>query len=275
MIINLNTKEGNIMIDLYLETLPVLQQAFHFLESKIEKPTLVRRGSYYVFRYEDQNIKAAVIQKLARLISGLQASLLLLKGGFVQELGVIFRTLDEFQEDILFLCQAIQTGELTELHQKYLKVFYQEEFDMPDNPFLSEQNRPTIPRKKIQAAIAKIPESELNPSDAQELYRTLSKAYSGYIHGASVHIMEMYGGNPPKYHLAGMRDTPRIATFIEDLWNYFYRGLLSVMFVALSFGEQKPVKDLYAFRDYFEKKSGETEWEHPEKMVKQMKNKKA
>jgi hypothetical protein len=262
------------MINLYLETLPVLQRAFHLLESKIEKPTFVERRSYYVFRYENQTVHAAVIQKLARLISGLHASLLLLQGGFVQELGVIFRTLDEFQEDILFLCQAIQTGELTELHQEYLKYFYQEEFDVPDNPFLSEQNRPTIPRKKIQAAIAKIPESELNPSDAQELYRTLSKAYSGYVHGASVHIMEMYGGNPPQYYLAGMRDTPRIATFTENLWDYFYRGLLSVMFVVLSFGEQKLLQDLYALRNYFEKKSGETEWEHPEKMVKRMKNKK-
>jgi hypothetical protein len=262
------------MIDLYLETLPVLQRAFYICESRIEKPTFVTRGSYYVFRYKDQTIHAAVIQKLARLISGLHASLLLLQGGFVQELGVIFRTLDEFQEDILFLCQAIQTGELTELHQEYLKCFYQEEFGVPDNPFLSEQNRPTIPRKKIQAAIANIPESELNPSDAQELYRTLSKAYSGYVHGASVHIMDIYAGNPPKYHLSGMHDASRIATFVEDLWNYFYRGLLSVMLVALSFGEQKLLQDLYAFRNYFEKKSGETEWDHPEKMVKRMKNKK-
>lgn len=136
------------MIDLYLETLAVLHPAFQVLENKIEKPVLVKRGSYYVFRYKNQTIQAAVIQKLARLISGLHASLLLLQGGFVQELGAIFRTLDEFNEDILFLCQAIRTGELTELHQKYLDTFYQEEFKQPDNPFLSEQKRPTIPRKK-------------------------------------------------------------------------------------------------------------------------------
>ena len=117
------------MINLYIETLSVLQRAFARIESKIDKPAFVKRGSYHVFRYEKQSIEAAVIQKLARVISGLHASLLLLSGGFVQELGVIFRTLDEFNEDILFLCQAIRTGKVTELHRKYLDIFYQEEFD--------------------------------------------------------------------------------------------------------------------------------------------------
>lgn len=262
------------MIDLYLETLAVLHPAFQVLENKIEKPVLVKRGSYYVFRYKNQTIQAAVIQKLARLISGLHASLLLLQGGFVQELGAIFRTLDEFNEDILFLCQAIRTGELTELHQKYLDTFYQEEFEQPDNPFLSEQKRPTIPRKKIHAAIANIAESETNPSDTKEIHRTLSQAYSGYVHGASGHIMEMCGGNPPTYHLAGMIGTPRITGCTKNYWDYLYRGILSIMFVARSFSEQKLLKELFEFRDYFEKKSGKTKWEHPEKMIKKVKDKK-
>jgi hypothetical protein len=263
------------MIKLYIETLPVLQRAFARLESKIGKPAFVKRGTYHVFRYEKQSIEAAAIQKLARVISGLHASLLLLHGGFVQELGVIFRTLDEFNEDILFLCQAIRTGEVTELHRKYLDSFYQEEFNEPDNPFLSEQKRPTIPRKKIHAAIANMPENEMNPSDGKELNRTVSQAYSGYIHGASVHIMDMYGGNPPHFHLSGMLNTPRIKASIEDTWNYFYRGLISVMMVTISFHEQELLQELYSFRHYFEKQSGRTEWESPEIMIKKIKTKKA
>lgn len=263
------------MIDLYLETLPVLHRAFHVLENKIEKPAFVKRGTYYVFRYKNQTIQAAVIQKLARLISGLQASLLLIQGGFVQELGVIFRTLDEFNEDIIFLCQAIRTGEMTGLQQEYLKSFYQEEFDLPDNPLLSEQKRPTILRKRIHAAIANISESETNPSDTKEIHRTLSQTFSGYVHGASGHIMEMYGGDPPRYFLTGMIDTSRIASCAETTFHHFHRGLMSAMFVSCSFGEQKLLQDLYVFRDYFEKKSGRTEWEHPEKMIKEIKDKKS
>lgn len=262
------------MIELYIETLPVLQRAFAILESKIEKPVLVKPGTPHAFRYEKQSLEAAVIQKLARVISGLHASLCLLDGGFSQELGGIFRTLDEFNEDILFLCQAIRTGDVTKLHQQYLDFFYQEEFDEPNDPFLSKQKRPTIPRKNIHAAIAKIPENEINRSDSQELNRTLSQAYSGYIHGASGHIMEMYGGNPPRFHLSGMLNTPRLEASIQDAWNYFHRGLGSTMIIAIAFGEQELLQELLSFCQYFEKQSDQTEWESPEKMVKKIKMRK-
>jgi hypothetical protein len=182
--------------------------------------------------------------------------------------------LDEFSEDILFLCQAIRTGEITELHKSYLEVFYQEEFDNPDNPFLSTQKRHTIPRKKIHASLSRIPEQELNPNDSQELYRTLSQAYSGFVHAASTHVMDMYGGNPPKFHLSGMLGTPRIQEFVENAWDYFYRGLISTMMVALSFKQDALLQRLYAFRAYVEAQSNYTEWEHPEVLIRNQKSKK-
>lgn len=262
------------MIKLYIETLPILQGAFVRLESKIEKPASTKLGTNYVFRYKKQFIEAAVIQKLARVISGLNASLHLIHGGFIQELGVIFRTLDEFNEDIIFLCQAIRTGDITELHRKYLDSFYQEEFDDPEDPFSSEQKRPTIPRKKIHAAIANMPENEMNPSDSKKLFRTLSQGYSGYIHGASVHIMDMYGGNPPQFHLSGMLNTPRVKVSIKNIWNYFYNSLMSAMMVAISFQEQGLLEELFSFCQYFEKKSDRTQWESPEKMIREIKTKK-
>ena len=209
------------------------------------------------------------------MISGLNASLVLLKAGYVQELGALFRMLDEFNEDILFLCQALRSGEISELHQKYLTAFYQEEFDNPDNAFLSTQNRPTVSRRKIHAAISRIPENELNQSDHNELQRTLSQAYSGYVHAASAHVMEMYGGNPPSYHVSGMQGTPRIAEFTNNAWDYFYRGLITIMMVALTFKKDNLLQELYEFRTYVEKKSSRTEWEHPEILVKRAKSKKS
>ena len=244
------------MIKLYKQAIVVMEKAFVILESTIERPKFVQRGSYQVFRYETNSIKAAVIQKSARLISGLNASLILLEHGFIQELGVIFRTIDEFKEDIFFLCEAIRNNEITDLHKEFLEYFYMEEFDKPDNPLLSEQKRPSIPRKKILAAISGIKENDLNPSDSQEIFRTINKAYSGYVHGASNHILEMYGGQPPKFYLSGMSGTPRINESVKDCWNYIYRGLISIMMVALSFGQNELIKELYEFRDYFEAESG-------------------
>ena len=260
------------MLKLYTESLSVFHRAFTCLEGVVEPPVKVKLGSDYVYRYQNQSIKAAILQKLARVISGIEASLVLLEKGFLQELCVIFRTLDEFNQDILFLCETVEKDQLSELHQRFLDIFYQEEFDKPDNPFLSEQNRPSIPRQKIQAEIAKIFTNEISPSNGQEVFRTLSKGYSGYVHGASSHIMEMYGGNPPKFHLSGMRNTPLFQSSFEDTWNYFYRSLLSMMRIAQVFNMQELSIMLKSFRDHFEEQFDQTEWVHPEKSLKNLKH---
>lgn len=87
--------------------------------------------------------------------------------------------------------------------------------------------------------------------------------------------MDMYGGNPPRFHLSGMLNTPRMKESIADAWNYFYRGLISTMMVALSFKENELLKELYSFRHYFEEQSGKTEWDTPENKIKNLKNKNA
>lgn len=259
------------MIKLLAETANTIEIAFQQIESVIPPPSFVKRGEYHAFRYEKETIEAAIVQKCAKLTSSLNASLVLLQSGYVQELGALFRMLDEYNEDILFLCQAIQEGGITDLHEKYLTSFYQEEFDNPDNTFLSTQNRPTIPRKKIRAALSRIPEQELNPSDFQELHRTMSQAYSGYVHAASTHVMEMYGGDPPKFHVRGLLGTPSIAEFAENIWDYFYRGLITITMVSRTFNQENLVVELNKFRTYVEEQSGQTDWEHPEVLVKKMK----
>lgn len=261
-------------MEIYHEIADTVVRAFRQIESKVSPPEFVMIGNHKQFRYKESTLEAAIVQKSARLISGLNASLVLLKAGYVQELGALFRMLDEFSEDILFLCQGVGSGEITELHQMYLDAFYQEEFDEPHNPLKSSQKRPMVSRRKIQAAISRIPEQELNPSDAQAIYRTLNKTYSGYVHAASPHVMEMYGGNPPRFHVSGMLGTPRMAEFVKNTWDYSYRTLNTIMIVALTFKQEELVKQLYGFRNYIEEKSGKTDWEHPETIIKNTKNRK-
>lgn len=156
---------------------------------------------------------------------------------------------------------------MTELHSQYLEYFYQEEFDNPEDPLFSTQSRPTIPRRKIQAVIARMEGQQVNPSDSQELHRTISQTYSGFIHAASAHVMELYGGDPPKYHLSGMLGTPRELEYYKNAWDYFYRGLHTIMFLALSLEMSDLLQRLFQFRAYVEEQSGRTEWEDPNKLL--------
>ena len=135
--------------------------------------------------------------------------------GFFQEQGALQRMLDDLNEDIFFLAHGVISGNTTDLHQKYLAAFYEEEFDNPDSAIESTQKRPMVSRQKIRAYLGRVMGSrrgmgpQLDFSSLVEVLRSVQKAYSGYVHGASPQIMEMYLGSPPRWHLRGMVETHR------------------------------------------------------------------
>ncbi|WP_444931516.1 hypothetical protein ACJJIF_06990 [Microbulbifer sp. SSSA002] len=263
---------------IYHETNEFLEQCFHALEKPLPAPVLKKLGESPVLRYLEahQGLELAIVQKLARYISGLNAALLLLDSGYTQELGVIFRTLDEFQEDIVFLALPIVGGiERGEAHKKYLADFFQEEFDNPNNPILSTQKREAVSRKKIRAVIANSGKNNLNPHDSRELSRTISQTYGGYVHGASCHICEMIGGDPLHYYLSGMAGTPRQVEFAYNYWDYAYRGLISVVLAAKALGDAEVVEKGCKYIEHFEIVTGDTGSGDAEKLMKKVKRKNA
>lgn len=242
------------MLDqLFQNSLEIMQSWFRTLAEQVPKPRKKAFRNGIVYRYTEKSAHQAIIQKLARVVSGLGAAQILLEHGFVQEQAALQRMLDEFQEDVRFIAQGLIANELTELHQRYLNAFYEEEFDKPDDPVGSTQKRPMIPRKKIQAHIAHTGEKELNLSRGIDLSKTLSKTYSGFVHGASPHIMDMYGGSPPKFHISGMLGTPRMDEHREDLCNYFYRGILAFGFAAKAFEDHFLLESITRYLNNFEK----------------------
>lgn len=243
------------MNHLYLEALEKMEESLRVFESRVPPPKLIPIGGHLSFRYTEKTIPQAIVQKLARLISGLRAALLLLTHGFVQEHGSLQRMIDEFREDVTFLSLGIIYGN-TDLHTRYLEAFYQEEFDKPGDPVNSSQDRPMIPRKKIHAYIATCEAAAMETTQSILSSRTISKAYSGFVHGASPHIMEMYGGCPARFHVRGLLGTPRVEEHERDMWNYFYRGILAFGFAAKAFGTRDLFESILQYRDHFESPSG-------------------
>jgi hypothetical protein len=246
-----------IMDELFDHALSNMETYFHVLEKQVPAPKLIPFGDGFAFRYTEQTIHQALLLKLARVVSGLGAAQTLLDHGFVQEQGAIQRMLDEFDEDITFLANAVISNDLTELHQQYLSAFWKEEFDKPRKPLESTQRRSMMPRKKIRAYIARAEGAAFDPSRGIELSRTMSKAYSGYVHAASPHIMELYGGSPPRFHLRGMLGTRRIDVHRQDLWNYFYRGISAFAIVAMAFGDKSLFASIRSYMDQFAENSGQ------------------
>lgn len=255
-----------------LNTLSVCELAFRALERQIPCPVRVQKGDDFELRYAEQTPQIVVVQKLSRKCTGLRAVLALLEKGLYQEVGVMFRLLDEFHEDVSFMCEAIRTRNINAIQRRFINDFFQEEFG-DETPLRAPQRRNRVPRGRIHAALARLPHGELNPSDAQEVARTITKTNSGYVHGTSECILEMYGGDPPRYHLDGMLGTRRQETFEELTWNYFYRSLLAFMEAVGAFGLNDLLTSLFQFRDYFEQQWGRADWPSPEELIREMRRK--
>ena len=73
------------MNGLYNQALHHLDKAFKKLEDMVLPAQKVPHGDAFVFRYKEKTIQQAMVQKLARVVSGLHAAWLLLENGFLQE----------------------------------------------------------------------------------------------------------------------------------------------------------------------------------------------
>ena len=237
---------------LYNLALRNMDATVHVLARRVPAPQRVPYKASFVFRHVEKTLHQALVQKLARYVSSLRAARLLLVAGFFQEQATLQRTLDEIQEDITFLSFSVVFNDSTLLHKAYLEAFFEEEFDS-DSALKSTQRRPMIPRQKIRAYISRINGQGSDPSTGLEAARTVSKVYSGYVHAASTQIMDMFGGDPPHFYTSGLKGTPREEEHRDDLWNYFYRGVLAFAFAAKAFGDEAMFASISRFAEQFSK----------------------
>ena len=227
------------MDHIYEQVLTHLERTVNVLAGQVPQPKWVESVNPSAFRHVEETIHQAIVQKLARMVSTLDAARLLLNHGFVQEQAALQRILDEIQQDILFLgFGVIQGDDNSSLHGCYLKYFFEEEFDA-NSASESTQKRGMVRRKKIQAYLSG---KKLHGPDTSSLSKALwstHKTYSGYVHAASPQIMDMYGGIPNRFHMRGMAGSLVYLGHKEDLWHYFLRGICTCAIGAKAFGERE------------------------------------
>ncbi|HEY8606590.1 MAG TPA: hypothetical protein VIM12_05690 [Noviherbaspirillum sp.] len=244
------------MESLYDDALEKMEKTLESFSASVPPPTMVSTPMGLAVRYREKTLQQAIILKLVRILSGVHAMRLLIMNGFVQEQAVLQRVQDEFDEDVLLLVLGAVRGE-TKLHEEYLAGFWEEEFDKA-TALESSQRRPMVPRKRIRAYIAEQlhGSSGVDRRQLVELNRTLYTSYSGYVHGGAPHILDMYGGNPPRFHVRGMAGTRRHREHRDDLWNYVYRAILSFAFAAAAFEREQMRLGIAQYADAFAKSAG-------------------
>ncbi|WP_139218059.1 hypothetical protein [Paracoccus aminovorans] len=211
----------------------LLRWAFEILQHLVPKPVEVVRQGGYTFRYRERMVEQAMVQKLARVISGLSAIEALSQEGFFQEQAALQRVHDELTEDIDFMCLALSAGERCATLEQLMGAFYAEpisERGVQRAP-LKGPNSP--PRKKIRARIASLVQSAGYSHNHVNAGATISHAYSSFVHGSSEAIMDMYDGRSGRFLVDGMQSSEFAEDHRADADNYYFRSVVAVAQVAM------------------------------------------
>lgn len=247
------------MKTLYFETLDWMDQRIIEFFSQVPDPSPIHNGRGFHLRFVEQTTQQAIIQKLVRIVSGIRASNLLLKTGFIQEQAALSRIVNELQDDVCFLSIAslqIPIPIPTILNQ-YLEAFYAEEDTIGQ---WRAKNRITgrnqVPRRKILKFISDHSGLGLGLEGTNsDSALAISYAFSGYIHGASPHIMEMFDHTNNCFRTDAWPESPFRQDHELDIRNYYYRGIISFALAAKSFGDDRSMDESLAFLKHFENTS--------------------
>jgi hypothetical protein len=218
------------------------------LASLVPPPQVVNLFGTPVVRYAEQTIHQAIVLKLARYASTLNACEVLMHAGFTLEQAALQRLLDETGEDIEFLTFSIIFGETTDRHTEYLDNFWKEEFDNADFR-QANQDRAMVKREKIRAFVTKFGE---DPSGAGKAAKSVYKNYSGYVHGAAPHICDLYNPESGRFLLRGLTGTVLHQDAIDDFRNVAFRGIHNAAFAAKAFGQDAIVAQLIEHMSEFD-----------------------
>ncbi|WP_163846107.1 hypothetical protein [Pseudooceanicola aestuarii] len=177
---------------------------------------------------------------------------LLLNAGFLQELGALIRQIEETCEDIVFLYLGTREETLPPLHERFLAAFYGQELVEGAPTGRPDLKKGEVPRKKVRAYLDRMGGTHSDRNTWSSTGLVLQKAFSGFVHGSSLTIMEMCGGCDPKFYVRGLSETSHQNKFAAAMPGYSYKSLMATFLAVSAFGKQ-PSPKMEEFLEQFER----------------------
>lgn len=197
------------------------------IANSVPKPLFYHSGDeQYGFRYGKPGVLHFCLLKAVRTVSALNAIVALARGGFAQEVGVLVRTLVESTTHIEFVLDALDDqGALRPDVDKYVRDYFADYARSSSGGSKRAQVRQGLVHKHLGKALDRIVE-ENGPVEgrksAEAVYTNVYLTYSNYVHAKYPEVMDLYGGEPGRFHMDGMLGTPKdqenfdiIDTFID------------------------------------------------------------
>lgn len=233
----------------------VLEGALERFTTSVGPPMFIPEAGRQRFVYAKRSSILVQVLKAVRVVSGLNALVVLLRAGYAQEMGVILRTIDDFLAEIAFLHEAHQREEPTSGQVKFVELFFAEE-GLPIAQLLKALPKVArVTRRKIQASEARLLKPD-DPDRAQRIVGTIATVFDRYVHGGYPAIMDLYEGGTERFRVRGMQGTPRIPEFLSQIAIYTHRALNEFAIIAGTLKMEDLHAHLIETRRWFEASPG-------------------
>jgi hypothetical protein len=235
-------------MDVYKEAIGQLERIVAVFERELEKPQYVHGA----FIYGSPTVEHVCLLKAIRIVSGLNALVVLLEAGYVTEMGVLMRTISDCINAIYFLLEHFP--ETTPEAEKYASNFFGEVLDEPEIAPNQSRKKYRTKVKKIHASRARQLSEHINFAVGRDMVYKNYSAYSGYVHASYPNIMEIYGGDRPrKFHMQGMKETSRINEWEEVFTDFIQSATLVFGYMAETYNKTDLIHEIRRIMDWFDK----------------------
>ena len=132
---------------------------------------------------------------------------------FAQEIGVLVRTMVECTRHIEFVLDALDEHDvIAPAIDKYVQDYFADFTRNSSADFKRAQVRQGVVHRRLGATLDNISQQAGDAGQrapAERMYSNVYLSYSNYVHAKNPEIMDLYGGVPGRFHLDGMRGTPK------------------------------------------------------------------
>jgi hypothetical protein len=193
-----------------------LERFVHQFGAQFEPPHLFKTLDERGYRFHNPDYRHFCLLRSCRIVSALHASINLARCGHVQEIGVLLRTVIEYSSQVEYiLLNRDEQGVVTGKAAAFVSSFFEDNRRTEQG---TDRKLSKLNQKDVHDAIgANLDELNLMGRNrtASELMSHVYLVFSNYVHGRYPESMDLFGGRPGRFHLNGMRGTPKDLENIE------------------------------------------------------------
>lgn len=229
--------------------------------SSINKPLMYDSSQIHAgFRYGKPEAKHFCMLKAVRAVSGLNAVICLAEKGFNQEIFVLLRTIVECTAHIEFVLAGLAGEALAKKQEKVVEAFFADFRRNGADDYKGQHLRQEDVHKEISRYIEELgvtgKESRFAEVSAKDLMSNIYRNFSNYVHARYPEVMDMYGGDPAKFHMNGMSGTQKDRESVAAISVFVDSVSLTLGHMIQKFDMRDAMKDIDKIAHWFPNEEG-------------------